>query len=225
MKAAVRTIVSAILLVAILLCGLLLPAGTALADATPIILLSGKATDTDITVEVNLRGNEGISSMLLSLDYDRERLVLVGMEQGDALSTLDIVTTNVEGEAGYAVYPFVISWMGDANDNTNGKLLTLHFATVGAETQGKAYVTFTYQRDRDVNYIDEGDLKTRNLLVDTLHVDLSRGKATEMTNEVRADDLAPKKDATALAVGLSLGGAAVVALAIGLPLLWRKKNK
>ena len=223
MTTALRTFAIAIALVAVLLCGLILPAGMALADSTPIILLSGKTTEDDITVDVILRGNEGISSMLLSLEYDRERLVLVGLEQGDALATLDLVTTNVEGPDGYAVYPFLFSWMGDANDKTNDTMLTLHFAPVG-NAQGEAYVTFGYTRDRDVNYIDDaGELRTCNLMVDTLHVNFA-DEATTIANEIEVDDAPAKSDNVGLVVGLTVGVAAVMALAVVLPLVWRKKH-
>ena len=219
-----RTTFIVITLLAVLLCGLL-PAGVALADVTPIVLLSGKAEDNRVVVTVNLRNNEGISAMMLTLDYDRERLVLTGFEQGEALSTLDLVTTNVEGTAGYGADPFRFNWMGDDNDSSNGRLLTLYFAPVG-DSEGKARVTFTYKRDTDVNYIEAGDVRTRNLMMDTLQIDLSKGEVTDIVSDIDPATASPAHDnTTALAVGLTLAGVTVVSLGIGLPLLWRKKHK
>ena len=223
-----RWISICIVLVAVLLCGLLLPAGVALADSTPVLLLAGKTTEDEVVVEVTLRNNEGISAMSLTLDYDREKLVLVGLEQGEeALSTLELITTNPQGPDGYAADPFVFNWLGDANDNSNGKLLTLRFAPVSDNVDGKAYVTFSYVRNQDVNYVEKGNPypQTRNLIVDTLHVDLSNGKAVEMENEIVDEIQEPNKDnTTAVAVGVSLSGVPIIVLAIGLPLLWRKKH-
>lgn len=219
-----RTAFIVITLLAVLLCGLL-PAGVALADATPIVLLSGKVEDNRVVVTVNLRNNEGISAMMLTLDYDRDRLLLTGFEQGEALSTLDLVTTNVEGDAGYGADPFRFNWMGDGNDSSNGQLLTLYFAPVG-DSEGKARVTFTYKRDTDVNYIEAGgNLRTRNLMMDTLQIDLSKGEVTDIVSTIDPAATPAEDNTTALAVGLTLAGVAIVSLAIGLPLLWRKKHK
>lgn len=213
------------LLIAVLLCGLLLPAGVALADSTPILLLSGKTEGNEVVVEVTIRGNEGILAMNLTLDYDRERLVLTGFEKGEALATLDLMSTNTQTEEGYGVYPFVFNWFGEDNDATNGKLLTLHFAPIG-ESDGKARVSFTYNRNQGVTYIEAGTPapKTRNPLIDTLQIDLSKGKVTDIESEIEAEPSISSKDNNALAVGLTLSGVTVVALAIGLPLLWRKKH-
>ena len=218
-----RSVGIIIVLLAVLLCGLM-PAGAALADSTPVVLLSGKTTDAEITVDVILRGNNGISGMLLNLEYDRTKLVLTGLDRGDALASLDLMTTNTKGAEGYAVYPFRLHWSGDANDSTNGKLLTLHFAPI-ADAEGDATVTFSYERNQDINHIEAGELSTLNLMVDTLHVGLSKDNPPAISSEIEYEEPA-EKNVTGLAVGITVGVAVALALSIGLPIWWfKKKNK
>lgn len=201
-----------------------LPAGTAFADsATPTILLSGENYDGFIAVNVQLRGNDNLSALLLELKYDREKLVMTGFEQGDALSTLDLITTPTTGENGYGAYPFRFNWSGDDNDNSNGTLLTLYFKPLSADVTGKAYVTFSYVKDRDVNYIDHGELKTRNLMIDTLSIDLTDDEIEFETDE-NGDDGSAKKDNTGLIIGALSGTVVVIALAVGIPLILRKRR-
>ena len=202
-----------------------LPLEMAFADSTPIILLSCEQNDEDIAVDVTLHNNENIFSMLLTLDYDRERIKFVGFEKGDALAALDLQSTNADTEEGYSIYPFKFHWLGEKNDNSNGKILTLHFSVVNEDVEGNAYVTFLYGRDKGATYIDEnGESQSRNLAIDSLDIKISKGKVTEVTNEIKSEPVAKKRN-TALIVGLSLTAAVLVALGVGLPLLWRKKIK
>ena len=208
-----------IAILAMLLCGLMIPAGVACADSSPILLLSGNTQDDEVVVTATLRDNNGISAMLLSLDYDTERLELKGISRGSALASLDLVTTNVEGPQGYAVYPFVLSWMGDANDASNGVLLTMRFR-VKEGASGQANVTFSYTSGRDVNRYEKGELKPVKLLTDILHIDLDKGKATSIESEEtyrynKAKDEAYKKGVT---IGLSVGVPIMVALIVLVPL-------
>lgn len=219
-----RATLFVIAIVAVLLCGLFLPAGVAAADTTPVVLLSGKAQNDEVVVTANLRYNDGIGGLLLELQYDTDKLTFVGYDKGTALDGLDLMTTNVEGAEGYGAYPFRFSWSGDANDASNGLLLTLHFA-VKAGAEGKAQVTFGLTQGQDVNYYEDGDLKTRNLLVDTLRIDLSDGQATNFESEQShlydADDEAQKK---ALTIGLSVGVPVAVVIIVLVPLLVVRKR-
>ncbi|MCR4726884.1 MAG: cohesin domain-containing protein [Clostridia bacterium] len=124
----------------------MIPAQAAFAESTPILLLSGKAEGEEIVVTATLRNNEAVSAMVLQLEYDRDKLVLIGCEEGEALSSLDFIASG-----NYDVYPFLLNWSGDENDSSNGKLVTLRFSVKDAAS-GKAFVKLTYTRDRDINY-------------------------------------------------------------------------
>ena len=126
----------------------------------------------------------------------------------------------------YDVYPYVICWSGDSNDLSNGKLLTLRFA-IKEDADGEAFVRFTYTRDRDINYYVGGELKTRNLMADSLKIDLTAGEATAyVSDNVGAQAMAEKKDGNVpLVVGLSVGGTFVVVAAIIIPWIIAKRKR
>ena len=215
-----RSLGICILLFAILVC-MALPVQVAFAEATPVLLLSGKTEEGEAVVTATLRNNEGIAAMLLNLEYDKDKLTLVECKQEQALSDLDMLPSG-----SYDVYPYVISWSGDSNDQSNGKLLTLRFA-IKEDADGEAFVRFTYTRDRDVNYYVGGELKTRNLMADSLKIDLTAGEATAyVSDNVGARAMAEKKDGNVpLVVGLSVGGVFVIVLAIFIPWLIAKRKK
>jgi len=217
-----RTFGICILLIAILLCAAIMPLQVAFAESTPVLLLSGKTEGDEIVVTVTLRNNEGISTMLLNLEYDRERLMFLGYKQEEALSDLDIIAS-----AGVDVYPYVFTWSGDANDASNGKLLTLRFAAK-EDASGQAFVRFSYGRDRDVNYYEGGELKTRNLMIDTLRIELSSGEATSIVSYNASEGSAieeDKKNKTGLVVGLAVGGSVGIVLIVGIPWLVVRKKR
>ena len=210
-----------ILLVAILLC-LAVPMQAAFAESTPVLLLSGKTEGSEIVVTATLKNNDGISAMRLNLEYDRDLLSFIDYQEGEALSALDVIASGNK-----EVYPYVITWSGDDNDASNGKLLTLRFA-VKENANGQAFVKFSYTRDQDINYYDGGEVVTRNLMTDTLRIDLSSGEATAILSEssdTESVDKEEKKSNTALVVGLAVGGSVAIVLVIGIPWLVVKKKK
>ena len=215
-----RSLGICILLIAILLCAAT-PVQVALAESTPVLLLSGKAENGEIVVTVTLRNNDGISAMLLNLEYDRDLLTFTGYDEGEALSSLDVIASG-----SYDVYPYVLTWSGDDNDASSGKLLTLHFKARD-NVNGQAFVKFSYTRNRDINYYEGGELKTRNVLTDTLRIDLSSGEATAIFSE-NSDGENPaeeKKSKTTLVVGLAVGGSLGILLIVGIPLLVVRKKR
>jgi len=216
-----RSIGICILLVAILLCLATTPMQAAFAESTPVLLLSGKTEGNEIVVTATLKNNDGISAMLLNLEYDKDLLTFTGYQEGDALSSLDMIASG-----NYDVYPYVLTWSGDDNDASNGTLLTLHF-TAKEKANGQAFVKFSYKRNQDINYFESGDLKTRNLMTDTLRIDLSSGEATAIVSEnsetgnIDAED----KKNTGMIVGLAVGGAVVIVLVVLVPWLVVRKKR
>ena len=216
-----RSVGICILLVAILLC-LATPMQAAFAESTPVLLLSGKTEGNEIVVTATLKNNDGISAMLLNLEYDKDLLTFTGYQEGDALSSLDMIASG-----DYSVYPYVFTWSGDDNDASNGTLLTLHF-TAKEKANGQAFVKFTYGRDRDVNYYEGGEVLTRNLLTDSLRIELSSGEATSIVTDSSDEAILPeeeKKSNTALVVGLAVGGSVGIVLVVGIPWLVVRKKR
>ena len=230
MTKVLRATAIVIAILAVLLCGLIIPAEVATADSNPVLLLSGNNQNGEVVVTATLRDNEGISGMLLTLEYNTDKMVLTNCQVGTALSTLDFMPTNVDTEQGYAAYPFSFMWSGDANDSSNGLLLTMHFKVLDG-VDGDAHVTFTYTTNQDVNYIDDKkELRTRNLIVDTLRINLSQGEATAFTSEKshlynKSSSSKEQVNKTAVTVGLSVGVPIMVALIILVPFfVVRRRN-
>lgn len=216
-----RNLFVCILLVAVIAC-LGVPMQAAFAESTPVLLLSGKTEGNEIVVPATLKNNNGISAMLLNLEYDRDLLTFTGYQEGDALSSLDMIASG-----NYNVYPYVFTWSGDDNDASNGTLLTLHF-TAKEKANGQAFVKFSYKRNQDINYYESGELMTRNLMTDTLRIDLSSGEATAIVSEnTETSSIAEeeKKSNTALIVGLAVGGSVAIMLVIGIPWLVVRKKR
>jgi len=70
----------------------------ALADSsyTPVIDVEDKVVHRGqtFTVDVNLKDNEGLISLYLSLDYNSEAMRLTNVEKGGALDSLTFTMTN-----------------------------------------------------------------------------------------------------------------------------------
>ena len=92
---------------------------------------------------------------------------------------------------------------------------------------GQAFVNFSYARDRDVNYYEGGELKTRNLMTDTLRIDLVSGEATSFVSDNAGEGNITEKDKskTALVVGLVVGGTLGILFVVGIPWFVVKKKR
>ena len=207
-----------ILLIAILFC-LALPMQTAFAESGRAVVLLDKQMDGDrIVVNATLRNNEAISQLQLNLEYDHNKLRLIGFDRGPALSTLTVIETK-----NYDAKNFSITWSGDDNDGSNGKLCTLIFE-VKENATGKVSIGF---KDSIALYIDHelGDHADRELKTDTLTIDLVSGEFTSdiAAEETRESSAVKEKRSKGLIVSLAVGGTAVILMIIGVP--WFMMNK
>ena len=69
---------------------------------------------------------------------------------------------------------------------------------------------------------------TRNLMTDTLRIDLSSGEATAIVSEnTETSSIAEeeKKSNTAFIVGLAVGGSVAIVLVVGIPWLVVRKKR
>ncbi len=115
--------------------------------------MSGALKSGKVDVTVRLNKNCGINAMDLTLDYDTKALTLTGLDEGSALKSLDLMTTNTATEKGYSITPFKFSYLNaNQNDTSTGVMFTLHFSvkkgasgntTVGLKYAGGAIKSLT----------------------------------------------------------------------------------
>ena len=132
-------------------------------------MAEGKELEIDVVVEEN----SGVSGMLLSLEYDASALSLTGLEYGPALSSLSPLHTNTDTPDGYAVYPFKLTYLGEENDTSTGRMMTLRFRVKEDAADGVYTIALQHERDRDVTYLADGEIRTKNLLIGDATVTIS----------------------------------------------------
>lgn len=134
-------------------------------DPVPEITLDLERMDEDYAyVTVDVTKNPSISGLVLTLQYEKAALTLVGFTRGDAFSTLQFDHTN--SDQGYAADPFRFYWEHTANTVETGRLLTLKFK-INHSAAGALYgVTMTYEPTSDALYIDENG----NIAYTHLHI-------------------------------------------------------
>ncbi len=95
------------------------------ADPAVVAECSGVAQDRTVTVTVRLQNNPGVASLQLLLQYDKTQLTPLTdrFQQGDALGSLLFGSGLRAGADG----SFKCTWIGAANDSTNGVLFTVTF--------------------------------------------------------------------------------------------------
>lgn len=134
----------------------------------------------EIEINVTVEENTGVNSMLLSLVYDTSVFTLTNLEYGPAFASLAPINTNPETEEGYGIYPFKFSYLGEENDISTGHMMTLRFRIKDGAPDGAYTITLQHQRDRDVTYLDEDEILTKNLLIDSAKIVLSENAVTEI---------------------------------------------
>ena len=147
-----------------------------------VFVMKGKenAETHEIEIDVIVEENTGVCGMLLSLQYDTSVFTLTGLEYGAALSSLSPIHTNTETDEGYAIYPFKITYLGEENDTSIGKMMTLRFSVKDGAPDGSYTITLKHERDKDVTYLENGEIHTKNLLIDGARITLSGNKITNI---------------------------------------------
>ena len=97
------------------------------AEGNTVLVMKGREDyDTqEIEIDVTVEENAGVCGMLLSLDYDTSVFTLIDLEYGTAFSSLAPIHTNTQTDEGYGIYPFKITYLGEENDTSTGKMMTL----------------------------------------------------------------------------------------------------
>lgn len=108
---------------------------------------SAKIGDT-VDINISLQNNSGIIAALFNVEYDKERLELIEVQDGQLL----------EGgtfSPNYKSYPYKMVWnsAATANFTDDGILAVLKFKVLENAQPGKAYINLTYNED-DVFDVD-----------------------------------------------------------------------
>ena len=164
-----------------------------MAFASPIQILAAEEGNTvlimkgrenveahEIEIDVMVEENTGVCGMLLSLVYDTSVFTLMDLEYGTAFSSLSPIHTNTETDAGYGIYPFKITYLGEENDTSTGKMMTLRFRVKEHAPDGNYTIALKHERDQDVTYLEDNKILTKNLLIDSAKITLSQNKITDI---------------------------------------------
>jgi len=133
----------------LLISTLCLSASTVWANTFTVLVDSVDAAPNEtVTVNVSLKNNCGILAARFQLDYDKDRLILVGAKDHRLL----------EGgifSKSYDTYPYTMVWNSASTKNftNDGVLVTLSFQVREDAPSGKAFVNLSY-RDDDVFDVD-----------------------------------------------------------------------
>lgn len=122
----------------------------ALRQQGPSIVLSYADTDSDgnLLVNVDVAANNGIVAMKLNLDYDKTALEYVGYQTGDALQQMSLFTSAADSDV------TTFRWTSASNCFGTGRALVLKFAVRAGAKNGGYRVSFNYDRNADVVYLD-----------------------------------------------------------------------
>ena len=151
-------------------------------EGNTVLVMKGKENvDThEIEINVTVEENTGVNSMLLSLVYDTSVFTLTNLEYGSAFAALSPINTNPETEEGFGIYPFKFSYLGEENDTSTGHMMTLYFRIKDGAPDGAYTIALEHQRDQDVTYLDEEQILTKNLLIDSARIVLSENAVAEI---------------------------------------------
>lgn len=138
---------------------------TAYADGFSLSAASidAKAGET-VNVDLTLSDNPGIIAALFELEYDRDRLTLVGAEDKG------LIPGAVFGES-FESYPYIMLWNNASMTDftSNGTLVTLTFRVLENAKGGNAHITLSYNPDDVFNAeLDNVEIHINNGFVNVL---------------------------------------------------------
>ncbi len=129
------------------------------------IVMSAVRNNNKVDVTVRLNKNCGINAMALTLKYDTDALTLTGLDQGSALKSLNLITTNTATEKGYAITPFKFDYLNaNKNDTSTGVMFTLHFSIKKGSGKKSTTVDLTYDSG-SIKSLSDGSTTTRAFAV------------------------------------------------------------
>lgn len=202
------------------------PLSISAAEGNTVLVMDGwqDTESRELEIVVSVKENAGVASMLLSLEYDTSAFTLTDVEYGSALSSLSPIHTNTETTEGYGIYPFKISYLGEANDTSTGTMMTLRFKIKDDAPDGNYIITFKCDRDKEVSYLEEGRILTRNLLINGAKITME-GKSVSKIESDSEETLPPDSTKSNTVTVIVISCVAVFAVGGTALLLMLKKRK
>lgn len=187
---------------------------------TVIVFEGAKQEENKVSIDVNVKENSGVYSMLLTLDYDRAALTLCNISYGEALSSLEPLASE-----NYSVNPYKISYLGKekSNDSSTGKMMTITFIVNEKAKDGEYSVTFGYTKNKDITYLSEGEIQTKNLVVSGAKVTLKNSGVESVVTEANSEKNNDGGGTIPIIVAASVATLSLVSLIV--VLILRKKKR
>ena len=188
-----------------------------------VLHLTETHSDNQIIINVNLITNTGVSGMTLELVYDRGVFEFTGFDQGQALNSLDLVSTDLSEDP---TLPVKFNWFNQntdiGNDFSTGNLLKLYF-TLKPDCQGGEYgISFRYQQG-DIVYIAKNHPNTKSAIIDKAVVNVSENKITEI--EIQQFETSDDGVNVGLIVGAAVFAVAAVSAVVVVLIVRKRKGK
>ncbi len=191
----------------------------------PVMVLSATMDGKEVTVDAVLKRNSGISGMTVEIEYDASAMTLTNVERGNALSSLEYLTTNTE--QGYSITPFRINWSGDENDTSTGTILKMYFSVKETASDGDYSITLKGIGEEPVSYLGEKQVETKRILIDGVKIRLKGDVIEAVATGEEIKETEEKKPNIPLIVGLSVTGGVIVLAAVACVIVFvvMKKGK
>lgn len=147
------------LLVMLLIFTLCIPVNIVFADNFNVVV-ENKTANTGDTVDINisLENNSGIIAALFNVEYDKERLELINVQDGQILDGGTF-------SPNYKSYPYKVVWNSATTTNftDNGVLVVLKFKVLENAQSGKAFINLAYNEN------DVFDVDLNNVLITVMN--------------------------------------------------------
>ena len=191
----------------------------------PVMVLSATMDGKEVTVDAVLKRNSGISGMTVEIEYDASAMTLTNVERGNALSSLEYLTTNTE--QGYSHNHFRINWSGDENDTSTGTILKMRFSIKETTPDGEYLITLKGVGEKPVSYLTGNQVETKRILIDGVKIRVSGDEIEAVATGEEIKETEEKKPNIPLIVGLSVTGGVIVIAAVACVIVFvvMKKGK
>lgn len=137
------------LLVMLLIFTLCIPVNIVFADSFNVVVDNKTANKGDtVDINISLENNSGIIAALFNVEYDKERLELIEVQDGQILDGGTF-------SPNYKSYPYKMVWNSATTTNftDNGVLAVLKFKVLENAQSGKAFINLAYN-ENDVFDVD-----------------------------------------------------------------------
>lgn len=178
----------------------------------PVMVLSATMDGKEVAIDAVLKRNSGISGMTVEIEYDASAMTLINVERGNALSSLEYLTTNTE--QGYSITHFRINWSGDENDTSTGSVLKMYFSIKETAQDGDYLITLKGVGEKPVAYLNGKQIETKRILIDGVKIRLKGDVIEAVAVGEEFKEAEEKKPNIPLIVGLSVTGGVIVLAAV-----------